>query len=90
MKRLVITVGLLGFVLYAGDYARVRYRMAKGRNALGTVQISRYYAIAQKNNRVEYDYGDSMNQDCVNSLFPHLGDSPCWYLNRHKVVQVDE
>jgi hypothetical protein len=28
-------------------------------------------------------------QDCVYSLFPHFGDSPCWYLSRHTRQQVN-
>jgi len=27
-------------------------------------------------------------QTCVRSLFPHLGFSPCWYVNREKLQRV--
>ena len=77
-------------VVYAADYVWLRARMMKNHDALGSVQVSRYYAVPEKNNRVEFYYGDAAAQECVHSLFPHLGDNPCWYVNRHKEVRVDE
>lgn len=87
MKRLLLAAGLVGIVLYVVDYVSVRLQGQKG---LGTVQVSHYYAVPQKNNRVEFYYGDSAAEECVHSLFPHLGDNPCWYVNRHKEERIDE
>jgi hypothetical protein len=45
--------------------------------------------VQQKDGKTEYEEGDPETQTCVNSLFPHLGYSPCWYLRRHKLLQVN-
>lgn len=66
-------------VTYGGDYALVRFR----REPTGVVTVRRYYAIQEKANRVEYVFDKEENQTCVQSLFPHLGFTPCWYLSRH-------
>jgi hypothetical protein len=45
--------------------------------------------IPQKNNRVQYTFDAPENQTCVQSLFPHLGCTPCWYLRRHAQKRID-
>jgi len=42
-----------------------------------------------KNGKTEYTFDPPVPQECVNSLFPHFGDPPCWYLSRHKRQQVN-
>lgn len=66
-------------ILYAADYALVRF----GRNPLGTVIVTRYYVIPQKNGKTQFVFQPPKLQDCVHSLFPHAGYIPCWYLSRH-------
>lgn len=77
-------------ILFAGDYAVFRYRVATNRNPYGTVSVDRFYSIAEKNNRTEFDFAGSETQTCVNALFPHSGDSPCWYLSRHHEQQIQQ
>jgi len=84
MKTAVVAVLAFCAVLYAGDYAVVRYRIARNRNAFGTVQVQPYYTVPLKDGKTEFMFLDSQNQTCVRSLFPHLGRTPCWYLNRHR------
>ena len=80
-------LGLLAILAYAGDYAV--YRISIGRNtAYGSVTVSQYYAIQEKNGRTEYVFGSTQDQTCVNSLFSHQGLRPCWYLRRHPEQQV--
>lgn len=84
MKRiLIIAVAALALV-YAGDYAALRIKMMEKNSsaAFGVVQMQTTYAIPHKDGRAELVFGDPVNQTCVHSLFPHFGDSPCWYLNR--------
>ncbi len=81
--------GLLGLAVavalaYAVDAAVLRFRAATHRNAFGTVTVHPYYAMDRKDKKTEFMYDDPRDETCVNSLFPHLGDSPCWYLRRHK------
>ncbi len=93
MKRRLIIVALalltLLLALYAGDYFVLRYRIATNRNPFGTVTVYRYYAIAEKNNKVEYVFDHQEAQTCAHSLFPHLGYNPCWYLSRHTEQRVN-
>lgn len=36
-----------------------------------------------KNKRIEQYTAKPRREQCVESLFPHMNDSPCWYLARH-------
>ena len=71
-------------LLWAGDYAFVRLRLAH-RTAVDpveTISVRPVYAIARKDGKDEFDFGDPENLTCVHSLFPHLGYNPCWYAVR--------
>jgi hypothetical protein len=89
VKRLSISL-VLGFaLLYASDYLMLRYRVAANRNPYGTVTVQPYYAVPRKDHRTEYMFDDPRDETCVHSLFPHFGDSPCWYLNRNKQKRIN-
>ena len=81
---LIVAVGAM---VYAGDYAVVRLRVAYPRlgNAFGSVQMVRLLAIPLKNGRVDYEL-DALRPEvtitCVRALFPHLGYQLCWYVRR--------
>ena len=80
----MLPIALLSFAaLYGGDYLSARYRIPGNRQTLGTVEVQTLYATPQKNGRVESWVGNSDTETCLNSLFPHLGYTPCWYLARH-------
>ena len=92
MKRilpvaLLVLLALAG--LYAGDYLSARYRIPGNRQTLGTVQVQTFYAVRQKDGRIEYLLGGSEAQTCLRSLFPHLGYAPCWYLTRHSTRRIE-
>jgi hypothetical protein len=53
------------------------------------VTIQPYYAIHQKNGKTEFDYAQPQIQVCVQSLFPHFGYAPCWYVKRHTDKRID-
>jgi hypothetical protein len=81
--RLAISLVVLA-VLYFGDYATAKTR------PLGSVTVQPYYAIHQKNGKTEFDYGvPPETQNCVASMLPHFGYSPCWYLNGHKTRKIE-
>jgi hypothetical protein len=48
------------------------------------VDVQIMWAIKQKDNRIDYELGDTETRPCVHSLFPQMGYAPCWYLSRHK------
>jgi hypothetical protein len=92
MKRVVfkVVIALLGAagLFYIGDYAVLRYRIARNLTPYGSVTVNVYYAVPQKNGRMEYDFGSSQAEVCVNSVFPQAGYAPCWYLRRRSDQQV--
>lgn len=83
----LLTLVVLFLLLYAGDYAILRVRIARD-TGYETVTVRQYYAINEKNNRTEYVFGSTLDQPCVASLFAHQGLQPCWYLRRHPEQQV--
>ena len=93
MKRTFTRLGaaslLLLAVLFIGDSLSVRYRFPGNRDPFGTVEVETYYAVLKKDGKTEYIQGDTENQTCVRSLFPHNGYWPCWYANRNKVKRID-
>lgn len=92
-KRVLLAVFILLLVVYGVDYLQLRYRIWRDKQPYGTVTVQIMYAISEKGspgaNKTEYSSGDPQDQTCVNSLFPHLGYSPCWYLRRHTQKQVN-
>lgn len=86
----ILALAALG-LLYAGDYLYVRGRMAAGASSggiLGLVTVQRYWEIPQKNGKVEYSFDAPAEQQCIHSIFPHAGYTPCWYLSRRKMVRM--
>jgi hypothetical protein len=85
--RVVAVLLILTAIVYAGDYALLRYRMAnKSGGAFGTVQMEQLYAIPQKSGKIDYEFDarqPEVTTPCVHALFPHAGYSPCWYLRRN-------
>ena len=83
VKRIaLITVGLLALV-YVGDFASLRIPVPKGRVPYSTVVVRPYYDVALKSGKSDLYFLDPQKQTCVNSLFPHLGYKPCWYVRKH-------
>jgi hypothetical protein len=85
--RALASALLLSGLFYAGDYGVLRYRIAnpKAGAAFGSVTMGRLYAIPQKNGKIEYEFDarqPEVTLSCVHALFPHLRQSPCWYLQR--------
>jgi hypothetical protein len=87
--RLSFLILLLCVGLFVCDYLSVRYRIPKNRDPFGAVKIQRYYAIRLKDGKTEFAFQEPETQVCVNSLFPHMGCSPCWYLKRNNVKRID-
>jgi hypothetical protein len=79
---------VLAGLAYAVDYAVFRYR-ASGGQALGQVTVTHYDAVQKKNGKTEFIFDPPQAQTCVNSLFPHAGYVPCWYLQRHPEQRTD-
>lgn len=78
----------LAALLYFGDYLSLRFQIPN-RPQFGTVHIQPYLAVPRKDGRIEYMLDDPVDQPCVHSLFPHLGDDPCWYVARQKNKRIN-
>jgi hypothetical protein len=86
-KRILIALVAAFVLVYACDYVSLRVRMlhAKPGDPFETVTALRILAIDEKGNKTEYSVDPLQPQqtaECVHSLFPHGGDSPCWYLKQ--------
>lgn len=91
-RRLLITVLwvlLAGAGVYVCDYTSLRYRIPNHRAQFGSVTVRRMWVIPMKDGKTQYAFDPPAPQECVNSLFPHFGDVPCWYLKRHTKPQVN-
>ena len=89
LRRILGALAAGAVLLYAGDYLSVRFRFPGNRPAFGYVQVHPYYAIPQKGGKTEIVLQDVETRSCVNSLFPHLGATPCWYVRRHVRERID-
>ncbi|HEY1759289.1 MAG TPA: hypothetical protein VGG72_28205 [Bryobacteraceae bacterium] len=75
-------------LVFAGDYLSVRLAIPK-RDQFDYVDVRHFYAVKLKNRKTEYTYDQPQPMECVNSLLPHYGDTPCWYRKKHPVIQVN-
>jgi hypothetical protein len=85
VKRIAILVVISVCIAYLADLVAVKLR----HDPLSLVQINKIYAVPQKGGKTAFDAGEPEPETCVNSIFPHLGYSPCWYVNRHRNQQVN-
>ena len=85
IQRILICLVAIPTALYLGDWAIAGVRG----NPTATVTIKQYYAIPQKGNKLQYMPADPDSEECIESLFPHRGDRPCWYVTRHTRRQID-
>ncbi len=86
--RVVLALAALCALAYAGDYLSVRFGVPH-RAAFDSFNVQRFYAVKLKNRTTNYMFDKPQPTECVNSLFPHYGDTPCWYMKRHTVIQVN-
>jgi hypothetical protein len=87
-KRGAGAVVTLFVVVYASDYALLRYRMGKQSGADGLGTVTSYYGTALKDGKMEIFTDQPLTETCVRSLFPHSGLRPCWYASRNNVKPI--
>lgn len=85
LRRALLVAVVALCVVYLCDYARLRYRMARGGSnaALGTVTV--LYGAPLKDGKVRVFSDQPETETCVRSIFPHLGYAPCWYARSHTI-----
>lgn len=93
LRRLFL--GVVAFILgavilaFGVDFAVLRIRIATSRDPYGSVTVKHYYAVQQKNGKTQFIFEPPQDESCVNALFPHSGEMPCWYLSRHPEQRTD-
>ena len=86
---LILTAAGVTALGFGVDYAVFRFRAATSRNPYGSVTVTHYYAVLQKNGKTTFTFDPPQSQTCVNALFPQGGLPPCWYLSRHPEQRTD-
>ena len=89
LKRILVITAVSLTAFYVGDDLSVRLRIPHNRDPFGTVTIKRFYAVKLKDRRTEFYKLDPETRQCVHSVFPHFGYSPCWYLSRKTEERID-
>jgi hypothetical protein len=82
--RTAIAVIVIGVIAFSLDYVFLR----RNANGFGSVTIQRFYAVTLKNKKTDFSYAEPEIQTCVNSVFPHFGYFPCWYVRRHNMKEI--
>ena len=72
-------------LLYVGDFVIVHAR----RQPTGQIDVHQFYAVRLKGKKVEYMPLENANETCTHSLFPQMGYRPCWYVESHRIRQID-
>jgi hypothetical protein len=90
VRRIVAGIVLAAVLVFGLDYGVLRVRVATNEDAYGTVTVRPYYAIPLKSKKTELTFEDPRDETCVNSMFPHMGYTPCWYRRTHKQEQMPD
>ena len=85
LLRAIAAFAAIVVVLYLADYLILRMRSSP----TSTVTVRPYLSVPRKDGRLEFLFQDPRDESCVNSLFPHLGLTPCWYLQRHSERRIN-
>jgi hypothetical protein len=87
--RLLLIAAASLLLSYACDYISIAYRIPGGRQQFGSIEVQKLLAVPQKDRKTEYIADPPEQQQCVHSLYPQLGFTPCWYVARHAIQQVN-
>jgi hypothetical protein len=84
-KWLAISALVVFCTIWLTDELSFQYKVhtSDSSGAFGAVNMLHMLAIEKKGNKVEYTMDRTQSaqvEKCVNSLFPHAGLKPCWYL----------
>jgi hypothetical protein len=86
-RAAAILLGALA-IAYLTDTVVFSHRVSTNSGtAFGSVEI--YYTTPLKGSRFEFFNEQPQTVSCAHALFPHNGVSPCWYVSRHKMQQIN-
>ena len=90
-RRLRWTVAVVvaaTFVFYGVEDLCVRARFPLS-DPYRSITVHRVYTLHKSREKVNIVNAEPGEETCVRAVFPHLGYTPCWYLERHTEQQVD-
>jgi hypothetical protein len=79
LLRVLVSFALVTLAAFALDWAVYKLRGSPQ----SQVTVSRFLSVPLKGQKTEYDFLGTANVPCSVALFPHDGNSPCWYLQLH-------
>jgi len=88
LLRIVLVLVGVAVLIYGGDYLALRVPIPPSRAQYDSVTVRPTYDVALKSGKSDLYFLDPQQVTCVNSLFPHFGFEPCWYLRGHTHPQV--
>jgi hypothetical protein len=90
VRRVLAVAFLLAGIVWAGDALLLRHKIAR-QEAYGEVTVHQRFAVRLKNRQLDYRSVKPFQEECVRSIFPHEGESACWYLERYsdRMEEID-
>ncbi len=85
---LLVVLGITALA-FGIDFLVFRARILTNRRPYGSVVVSHYYAVLQKNGKTQFIFDPPAPETCANAIFAHAGLQPCWYLKGHPEQRTD-
>ena len=85
---LILAIVVVPAILYGLDALSVAIGVP-ARPRYSTFTINRFYKVNEKFNKFSLNPMPAVDERCVNSLFPHFGSNPCWYVSRHTMQSIE-
>jgi hypothetical protein len=79
LLRILVSFAAVTLVAFALDWTVYELRGSPQ----SVVIVNRFLSVPLKGQKTEYDFLGTASVPCVVALFPHGGESPCWYLQLH-------
>ncbi|HXJ37622.1 MAG TPA: hypothetical protein VNH18_00015 [Bryobacteraceae bacterium] len=76
-------LGALAGLFWLADYLALTLPYPAGKQQWEVIRVDQMYATRNRFNQVEMSHGNPIMETCGNSLLPHSGHRPCWYVKRH-------
>jgi hypothetical protein len=76
----LLIAGMAGYLL---DAAVLQARLHHG-TAYQVIEVDQFLRTPLKGQKDEYDLTGQISVTCVRSVFPQVGYSPCWWVERHR------
>jgi len=88
-KWVLAPLAVLSAVAYGLDLASLTWGIPSQRPKFSEYRVDQLYTVPNRWKEIEWSRGEPVMERCVNSLFPHYGNNPCWYVSKH-TVRVNE